>query len=147
MKKIIVSAMFLLSVSFGVMAQTQETNDKQINAAFHNDFAGATGEVWQKEAYFSKVTFSLNGSVLYAYYKPGGELIATSRNITSSQLPLHLLAELKNEYNSYWITDLFEMSVNGNSEYYVTLENATEKRILFANDFSWEVFDTVNKEY
>ncbi len=145
MKRILLSVLLILSVSLGSMAQTNEPVDQQTSAAFHTDFTGATEAVWQQGAGFSKVTFSTNGSVFFAYYKPGGELIAASRNISSSQLPLRLLTELKKDYHSYWITDLFELSVNDTTEYYVTLENTFEKKILRANGNDWEIYKRESK--
>ena len=127
------------------MAQTNEPVDQQTSAAFHSDFTGATNAVWQKGEGYLKVTFSINGSVLFAYYKPGGELMAASRNISSSQLPLRLLTELKKDYYTYWITDLFELSVNNSTEYYVTLENSIKKKILRAAGSEWEIYERENK--
>lgn len=145
MKKILLSALVILTISLGSMAQTNEPLDQQTSAAFHADFTGATNAVWQHGADFSKVTFSMNSVVLFAYYKPGGELIAASRNISSSQLPLRLLTELKKDFNTYWITDLFELSVNNTTEYYVTLENSLEKKILRAAGSDWEIYERDNK--
>lgn len=145
MKKILLSALVILTISLGSRAQTNEPVDQQTSAAFLSDFAGAAHAVWQQGADFSKVTFAINGSVLFAYYKPGGELIAASRNISSSQLPLRLLIELKKDYNTYWITDLFELSVNNTTEYFVTLENSIEKKILRADGSNWEIYGRDNK--
>ena len=146
MKKILIAALLLISVSFGAMAQNNEVINQRTMASFKNNFVNASDAVWEQDVNYSKVTFSLNGSILFAYYMPGGEMIAVGRNISSSQLPLHLFTELKKEYNSFWITDLFELSVNGRAEYYITLENADEKRILVANGSNWETHNTIYKK-
>jgi len=146
MKKILIAAVLLLSVSYASIAGNTKTIDPKTLAAFSKEFSTASNVSWQEESSFSKATFTINGSVLFAYYSTNGELIASSRNISSTQLPLHLFTTLKNDYNSYWITDLFELAVNDTTEYYVTLENAGEKRILRSNSYGWEMFDSVIKD-
>lgn len=66
----------------------------------------------------------MNGQRAFAYYSTGGELMGVARYISSLQLPLGLLSNLKNNYSNYWISDLFELSNNDGTHYYVTLEKA-----------------------
>lgn len=146
MKKILLAAAFLFTLSMATMARSNKGVDAQTIAAFNKDFAGATSISWQQEENFTKASFTLNGNVLFAYYAPGGDLIATTRNISSSQLPMVLLNSIKTEYGSFWITDLFEMATNNTTSYYITLENAGEKKILHSNGLSWEMFDNIVKE-
>jgi len=51
----------------------------------------------------------------------------------------------KKHYSEYWITDLFEMSRDSQSNYYLSLENADTKMTLRSNGDSWEVYSTVRK--
>ena len=62
---------------------------------------------------------------MFAYYNTDGDQIAVSRNIHIDQLPLSLSMELKEKFNESWLTDLFEVSANGETAYYATVENAT----------------------
>ena len=128
------------------MANSNTSADPKTMAAFKKDFSGANDVSWEKEEDFSKVTFTINGSTLFAYYTGNGKLIAASRNISSSQLPLNLFTSLKNEYSSYWISDLFEMSRNNTTRYYITLENANEKKIMSSTSWGWETYSTTIKE-
>jgi len=146
MKKILFATALLLSVSFATMANSNTSADPKAMAAFEKDFSGANDVSWEKAADFSKVTFTINGSVLFAYYSGNGKLIAASRNISSTQLPLNLFTSLKNEYSSYWISDLFEMSRNNATRYYITLENANEKKIMSSTSWGWETYSTTIKE-
>ncbi len=146
MKKILFATALLLSVSFTTLANNNTSADPKIMAAFQKDFSGANDVTWEKAADFSKVTFTINGNTLFAYYSGNGKLIAASRNISSSQLPLNLFTSLKNEYSSYWISDLFEMSRNNTTRYYITLENANEKKILSSTSWGWETYSSTIKE-
>jgi hypothetical protein len=47
---------------------------------------------------FVRATFTMDGSVLFAYFQPDGEMIAVTRNILSDQLPINLMVTLKNKY-------------------------------------------------
>ena len=83
---------------------------------------------------------------MFAYYSEAGELIAVTRNIVSSQLPIALLTTLKKNYNSYWISDLFEISSNNDASYYVTLQSADQTVVLKSNGISgWEVYKKEKK--
>jgi hypothetical protein len=102
----------------------------------------------QKEAgkNFTKFTFKLNDVVLSAFYNENGQLLAITRNIQSNQLPLQLLMQVKKDYGNYWISDLFEYSGDGSSNYYITLETADSRVILRSNGTEWEVYDKKVKE-
>jgi len=83
---------------------------------------------------------------LFAYYNNQGEFIAISRFISSSQLPLYLQGSLKKLYTNYWISDLFEMTTNEATDYYVTFENADAKIILKSTDGSnWSLYQKSKK--
>ena len=74
-------------------------------------------------------------------------MLAITHNIKSTQLPLTLLMKVKNDYSHYWISELFELNSHGESNYYITLENADKKITLRSSDNNWEVFSKTNKEY
>ena len=98
------------------------------------------------DANYTRFTFKLNGTVLTAYYSPIGDLIAVTQNITSTQLPLPLLMQVKRNYANYWISDLFELNADGESNYYITLESADKKVTLRSSDYNWEVFSKTAKD-
>ena len=134
MKKSIVTFVLMLSLSLtSVFANNEEGISLKATAAFKKDFNGALNVKWDAGKEFSKATFELNGQVMFAYYSAEGDLMAVTRNISSTQLPFKLLSEIKNSYKQSWITDLFEISSNGETTYYVTLENQDVKTILKSN--------------
>ena len=76
-----------------------------------------------------------------------GNLLAISRNITSSQLPISLMTELKKNYRGYWISDLFEMVMSNETSYYITLENGDQKLVLKSHSgVSWDVYKKEKKD-
>ncbi|MBO9565876.1 MAG: hypothetical protein J7621_24070 [Niastella sp.] len=142
MKKTILVWALMLTVGISSsFARYTETVSQQVVNAFKKDFAGAQEISWESGKEFAKVTFKLNDQVMFAYYSKEGELVAATRNILSSQLPINLQADLRKTYGAYWITDLFEMAANNNTSYYVTLQNGDQQVILKASaSTGWETF-------
>ncbi|HET6253845.1 MAG TPA: hypothetical protein VFE32_07215 [Puia sp.] len=148
MKKMILSLAAVMMMGFSVFANgndnvvTQEARD-----AFKKDFATASNIKWEQvDNKFLKATFSFNGQVLAAYYNSNGDLQAVVRNITSDQLPINLVTGLRRDYTAFWITDLFEISSDGQTTYYVTVENSDKKIVLKSDDLaSWQVYSKERK--
>src|ERR1700722_6217605 len=148
MKKIFLSlaAVALMGISAFANGNDEIVSQRTL-AALKSDFTNATHTVWEHKDGFTKATFSFNGQVLCAYYDDNdGQLQAVVRNIVSDQLPLNLLASLKKDYAEYWITDLFEISADNETTYYVTVENAGKKIVLKSDGASyWNVFSKEKK--
>jgi hypothetical protein len=112
-----------------------------VSASFKQDFKNAELINSEVGANFTRLTFRTDDMILMAFYTKDGELIATTHNILSSQLPIKLLMDLKKDYKGYWITELFELNGKGQDAYYISLENADTKISLHSNDYSaWEVY-------
>ena len=136
----------MIAVGTTAFAKDEETVNQQVLNNFKKEFVTAKDVSWQNSRDFVKATFTMNDQVMFAYYTPGGELIAITRNISSDKLPISLLTSLKKNYSEYWITDLFEAVSNGNGNYFVTLQNADVEVILKSDEFGgWETFKKVKK--
>ena len=147
MKKIFLSlaAVALMGISAFANGNDELVSQKTL-AAFKSDFSNATHTTWEQKDGFIKATFSFNGQVMFAYYDNDGFLKAVVRNIVSDKLPLNLLTSLKNDYSDYWITDLFEISADNETTYYVTVENAGKKVVLKSDGSAyWNVFSKEKK--
>ena len=131
MKKIFLSAIFAMLLAIGSLfaAEVTEVNSVVLNA-FKKQFANASDVEWSTGSNYYKVRFLYNNNYVYAYYNPEGDFIATTRNVSSVNLPMLLQTDLKQKYNNYWITDLYELAKPENTSYYITLENADQKIIL-----------------
>ncbi len=132
MKKMILSLAAIMMMGFSVFANGNDNVvSQEARNAFKKDFATASNIRWeQTNNNFLKATFSLNGQILTAYYFANGDLRAVVRNITSDQLPINLLTSLRRDYTAFWISDLFEISSDGQTTYYVTIENSDKKIVL-----------------
>ena len=139
MKKIII--MLAVTISSLAAFAGEENVDKKVLNAFNHEFAGATDVKWTANDTYYKASFVFNGQYVYAFYKLDGELMAMTRNITSLDMPMKLQTSLKNNYSGYWISDLFEISNNEGTNYYITMENAGSKIVLKSTSGSnWNVY-------
>lgn len=142
MKKRILMWAMLFTMSFSsAFANNEETINQRAVSSFKKDFAAAQDVKWESNKDFVKATFKLNDQVMFAYYSHAGNLMAVTRNIVSSQLPINLLSDLKKKYNNYWVSDLFEVSSDTDSSFYITLQNSDQTVVLKSNGISeWEVY-------
>jgi len=146
MKKITTFALTLaLLMSLSSFAKPVDSTNGEIKTAFRKSFQNAQIMYTEARKGFTKLTFKMNDMIMFAFYSDNGELLAVTRNITSTQLPMNLLMSLKNDYNSYWITELFEFSGDGVNSYYVSLENANSKVVLRSNGDTWEEYSSTKK--
>lgn len=147
MKKTILALAVLMTTGLtsAFANKSGEINQRAI-ASFGKDFISAKNASWQQSRDYAKVTFSLNNHVLFAYYNQQGELLAVIRNVLTDQLPIQLLLELKKKCNNHWVTELFEVSTEEQTNYFVTLENSDEKLVLKSVGFDeWMVYHKENK--
>ncbi len=147
MKKSILTWVLLLTVSISsTFANTIENVSETVISSFKKDFASAQDVTWEKSKEVSKATFKFNDQVMFAYYAEDGNLLAVIRNIVSTQLPINLLSDLKKNYGSYWISDLFEMAADNSTSYYVTLQSGDQTIVLKSySSTGWETFKKEKK--
>ena len=131
----------VLCTTYSFAAPTDNAN-AEVRASFQKDFRDARLMTTEVHKDFTKLTFSMNDEILYAFYTQDGSLLAVTRNITSSQLPVNLLLNLQKQMNNRWITELFEFNSDEQHCYYVSLQNADGVVNLRSNGQNWEVFST-----
>jgi len=119
---------------------------KNAQATFATDFAKATEVKWDKEDDYYKASFKLNGQSLNALLSEEGNLIAVSRNILSTELPVSLQLSLGKIQSTDWITALTEYAVDNETRYFITLENADYK-VVFENagTYDWLLVKKIAK--
>ncbi|MBC7826478.1 MAG: hypothetical protein H7122_01935 [Chitinophagaceae bacterium] len=139
-KSILMWAIMLTMGLSSAFANNEETINQRAVNSFKKDFTSAQDVRWENNKDFVKATFKLNDQVMFAYYSQTGDLMAITRNIVSSQLPIGLLSNLKKSYGTYWISDLFEISTSTDASYYVTLQNSDHTVVLKSNGIGWEVY-------
>ena len=138
-----------LTIALSLISLSSFAADVKVNPAalksFNSSFKNATEVSWTISNDYYKADFTLSGQFVTAYYNVEGKMIVLTRNISSTQLPIALQANMKKNYEGFWITDLVEMTNENGISYYVTLENADTSVILKSNHQDWEKFKKQSK--
>ena len=134
-----------LTALFSLFTTKSHADDGNVSAtvlrSFNSTFVNASEVKWSTNDKFYKADFSFNCQYVSAYFDADGELIATTKNITSLELPIKLQASLKKDYQNGWISDLFEYSDASGTSYFITIENADTKIVLKSDGISaWNTF-------
>ena len=141
MKRIIMSALLLTTITISSFANNVAGVSQKAISSFKKSFQTAEVVRWEIKDNIYKVTFKNFDKEMFAYYNVNGEQIAVTRNIHIDQLPLTLAAELKGKYGQGWLTELFEISSNGETAYFATIECSTHTTIYKADGTSgWSTF-------
>jgi hypothetical protein len=144
MKKMILTLAIAVS-TLGAFAGEANVSEKVLNA-FKTEFNTAKEVQWTTGVNYFMASFIYNEKYVNAYYNEEGELMGLTRNITTADLPMALQANLKNDYSSYWVSDLVEVTKNEGTSYYITLENADTKLVLkAAGGYTWSQYKKVKK--
>lgn len=146
MKKTMIALVMMLTMgSISAFAGDEIVNEKVLNA-FKQDFNSVIDVRWTEGEDYYKAEFMYNNQQVSAFYNTSGELYGITRYITSPDLPLNLIINLKKDYSQYWITDLFEVAKKDSTSYYITLEDADTRIMLKASDgYSWTPWKKTKK--
>jgi hypothetical protein len=145
MKRLLVTLTIALSlISLSSFANGEDVSPRAVKS-FNRSFKAATEVKWTVTDNYFKADFALNGQYVSAFYDADGKMIALTRNVSSLQLPIALQADLKNNYDCYWISDVLEVANDEGTSYYITLETADEQLTLKSNGDSWNTFKKQRK--
>ena len=146
MKKMILGLALVLTLTATTAFAGGDVIPEKALESFKSEFSTAQNISWSTDNMYYKATFVLNGQNVFAYFNPEGEFISTARYLSTLQLPINLLAGLKNGYSKYWVSDLIEVSNKAGTTYYITLENADAKLMLkSSNSGFWAMHNKKQK--
>ena len=134
-------------LSFGSLKSTAQ--DVTVSAAVMNSFTAsfknASAVQWKDAGSYYKADFEMEGQYVAAFYNTDGKLMAVTKNIATTQLPVTLQAGLKVSYEDFWVSELFEVSDENGTSYYVTVEDGDSKIVLKSYGSSWTTFKKSRK--
>ncbi|MGE5519442.1 MAG: hypothetical protein ACM3VS_05885 [Candidatus Dadabacteria bacterium] len=143
-------SVIILTTVLSFFAATTNAADGKVSPAvlnsFNSSFEKATEVKWTATTEYYKADFSYNGMYVSAFYDAAGTMIALTRNISPVQLPVRLQSSTKKHYAGYWVSDLFELSNENGTTYYMTLENADNVIVVkAAGSDDWAVYQKQSK--
>jgi len=126
-KIVLTAIVMLLSISSFATEPEPEKVTAIVKAAFESDFSKATTVKWEKTDEFYFASFLLNNVKVDAAYTENGELLGTSRKISTEQMPLSISVALADKYAGYEIDNsIVELTFASVTRYYVTVSNKTQ---------------------
>lgn len=145
MKKVII---ILLAVIGSFATSTSFAQDKipaAVTESLQYSFENITNASWAKVADMYKAEFIFNDQLFSAFYNEKGDLLATGRNIETSQMPITLQVDLKNNYKDYTFGKAIEVNMNDEDTYYISIQSATKLIQLKSTSYGkWEVYQKSN---
>ena len=127
MKKFIIAfAVAITLISTTAFAGGKERTNPALTT-FQQEFKGALDVKWNEGKETIKAVFILNNFRVEAYFSYTGELLGTARNILFNQLPLAVIKEINNRYDSAPVYEITEYNSGGDTFYYMTVELPTKK--------------------
>ena len=130
-KKLLILGSVLTLAIYSASAATPPDVPALVQNELQREFKGASDVKWKATDRFYKASFSVNGQNLQAFFATDGEFIGVSRNITFEQLPLAISTEAFEKSKDNKLTDLFEISSDRGTEYYMSLQNAKGKTNVY----------------
>ncbi len=144
MKPLFFSLLLFVTMSMNAFAADTAVSP-DILKSFKKTFSTAKDVTWSTSNDLYKADFVYRSQYITAYYDAEGNMLALTKNILSTELPLLLGTSLREHYSNHWISEVLEVSTEDGSRYYVTLENADEKVVLKSVQNNWSVAKKVKK--
>ena len=144
-KLLVITAALIFTVS-ATFANDPNPVPATIINELHQEFETASNIVWKTTASFYKASFTTNTQSLEAFFSYDGRLIGVSRKLRIDQLPLVLIKEASEKGAAAEITDLFELSSDRGTEYFLTYGSGKEQKTFKSTGSSWSRYhaDTNN---
>lgn len=140
MKKIFALVLALTTIAGSAFSNTTDYISKNVLNAFAKEFKNAEKVEWQATDNYIRAKFFVDNQPMFAYYTEEGELMGVARNVSLQQLPLKLSTDLKEKLTEFWLAELFEVSSNGETNYYVTIKNDKKVLMLQGNGAGWQTY-------
>jgi len=132
----------------GSKVVTAEKVGKLISSAFNEKFATASEVSWKENQGLYFGYFKQANQDLMAAYTPEGELYAVARQLDAKELPEAISTTLAEQFGDCSVnTSVTEIDMEGETAYYVTVENKKSSRLLkFLPGGSVEVVKKIKKK-
>jgi len=134
-----VAATFITATAFAGGEETKARATKSLKA----EFATAENIQWKVTENFIKATFTWNGQKLEMFYNNNGEVIAKSRIIEATSLPLSAQQFITKRYAGYTVSEAIEYeSQDEDNCYYASLvKDGTKVMLRITTNGDVSLFD------
>lgn len=133
MKRIILAAIFAISIIGGeVFAAGEEKVSRQAKETFKREFPSAEFAKWEEinNSGVFLVRFVYDNQGFVAYFNEVGSMIASARLVRAESLPFKVGKTIREKFADNEIIKIEELTMDGISSYFVTLENEQAKSLI-----------------
>jgi hypothetical protein len=127
-------------------SKAAEYPSPEVLNSFYYSFAQNTPVAWSTFRDLYKADVTINNKRLSIFYNADGESVAVAQYILINDIPESLRSDLMKTVGADTIKETFEVSNTQGSNYYVTVENEKQTKILVAFGNKWKVFQKINKK-
>ena len=128
MKKIILAAILVVSLAATSFAAPLSF---KLNSVFKKAYPAAVNVSWKTNESFTTISFTVNKQHMQAFYNNDGQLLATSRPVELSNLPMAAIQRIHERYNGYTATEAIEFNhAEEGASYYISLQKEGKKVVL-----------------
>ncbi len=142
--KQIITTLLAAALLFTGRASATDLVPVSVMQEFFITFTNAQDVKWEKRNGFDIASFVHNGIKKSAVYDQSGKLVTTARQILPSELSAGLQQDLKKRFADFYITTLFEMQDEEGTNYFVTITNGSEEKILKGYRNRWVLMQKKN---
>jgi hypothetical protein len=128
-RKIAVAILAATLITTSAFAGGEEDKAKAIKN-LKKEFSTAKDIQWKVAENYIKASFNWNDQQLEVFYNYDGELIAKSRHVNPSALPIEAQQKMETKYAGYKIDECVEMTNEDGVNFYVSLIKENKKTIL-----------------
>ena len=130
MKKLLLAILVVAGLGTSAFATDVTKVSSRAQSSFEARFGNAQNVKWIAKDSYNKVTFTLAGEDVEAFFATDGDLIGLSRKVELKNLPLTAIEKIKKEYADYSVKEVIEFEQNEEKSFYVSLQKADKKQIL-----------------
>lgn len=99
---------------------------KSVSQAFKARYASAKNVTWSQAENFYFADFEMEKGNLSVAYDERGELLAIARKVSLDRIPMAAADAIQSQYKDYILpTEVLEIALMGQTNYYLTVENKT----------------------
>ena len=136
MKKLLFTALLILTVAAGAFAKDPNKISSTILKNFEAEYKNASKVSWVVRSDYSKAEFTLDNTKMEVFYNKNAEKIATSRSISLDELPVNAKRAFAKKFEGFTVKEAIFFDGIYETAYYISGENEKEAVILKINDVS-----------
>ena len=142
--KQIITTLLAAALLFTGRAAATDLVPVSVMQEFFITFTNAQDVKWEKRNGFDIASFVHKGIKKSAVYDQSGKLVTTARQILPSELSAGLQQDLKKRFADFYVATLFEMQDEEGTNYFITITNGSEERILKGYRNRWVLMQKKN---